>query len=99
MAQSQVLNVHYLWLQPESELSSPEPFTPPACLSAERPPTWASLRDGGRPNRALSPKSRPVRPRDGRLTVPGMRVPTPSREELRWAKGCTWGMGRELSSL
>lgn len=24
MAQSQVLNVHYLWLQPESELNSPE---------------------------------------------------------------------------
>lgn len=40
MAQSQVLNVHYLQLQPESELSSPGPIHSP-------PPPPAISRLGG----------------------------------------------------
>lgn len=60
MAQSQVLNVHYLRLQPESELSSPEPSTPPACLSVGQPLTLASALLG-LPNRALNPQNHILR--------------------------------------
>ena len=47
MAQSQVLKARYLWLRPESELSSAEPFhSSPTCLSAGQPPMGLSARLG-----------------------------------------------------
>lgn len=78
MARSQLLNVHYLRLQPELELSSPEPFhssRPSLCCSA----TNTALCTTGAPKRGSEPsKSHPVRPRDGGLTSQGMQSPTPA---------------------
>lgn len=92
MAQSQLLNVHYLRLQPELELSSPEP------LHSSRPSlrcsaTNTALCTTGAPKRGSEPsKSHPVRPRDGGLTSQGMPVPHSGRKGLRWAKGCAWNL-------
>lgn len=77
MAQSQVLKVHYLWLQPESELSSPGPFN-----SSRLSLYWAASDMGLCTTEASQPgseppKAHPVRTKDERLTGQGMRSPTP----------------------
>lgn len=95
MAQSQLLNVHYLRLQPESELSSPEPFhssRPSLCCSA----TNTALCTTGASKRGSEPsKSHPVRPRDGGLTSQGMPVPDPGppprQERAEVGKGMRLG--------
>lgn len=77
MAQSQVLKVHYLWLQPESELSSPGPFN-----SSRLSLYWAAsdmglCTTGASARSSESPKAHPAKTKDERLTDQGMRSPKP----------------------